>query len=100
MNFLLRARKTKVQKRKNTGFLSNYREKPQKKKKFLSKIKNIEKQLERKHIFTHIQWNMRGFYVEVCEKGGKFTWLSSRQIEEESALPTAFRQFWVEAEHP
>lgn len=63
-------------------------------------IKNIEKQLERKHIFTHIQWNMRGFYVEVCEKGGKFTWLSSRQIEEESALPTAFRQFWVEAEHP
>lgn len=62
--------------------------------------KNIEKQLERKHIFTHIQWNMRGFYVEVSAKGGSFTWLSSRQIEEESALPTAFRQFWLEAAHP
>ena len=62
--------------------------------------KGIEKQLDRKHIFTHIQWNMRGFYVEVSEKGGEFTWLSSRQIEEDSALPTAFRQFWIEVENP
>ena len=34
--------------------------------------------------------------VEVTEKGGPFTWLTARRIEEEAALPTAFRQFWEE----
>jgi hypothetical protein len=27
--------------------------------------KEILRQVERKHIFTHVQWNMRGFYMEV-----------------------------------
>ena len=60
--------------------------------------KNILRQVERKHIFTHIQWNMRGYYLEVADLGGEYQWLSSRQITEEAALPTAFRQFWDEAE--
>ena len=58
--------------------------------------KNITKQAERKHIFTHIQWNMRGLYLEVTQPVGSFTWMTSRQIFREAALPTAFRQFWEE----
>ena len=56
-------------------------------------VRNIEKQVERTHIFTHIRWEMRGIYLEAAEPAGNFTWLTEEQIEQEAALPTAFRQF-------
>lgn len=59
-------------------------------------VKDILLQLERKHIFTHIEWNMLGYYVEVCNKNDAFCWLSAEQVNQENALPTAFRQFWDE----
>ena len=59
-------------------------------------VKDIHRQVEKKHIFTHIQWNMRGIYLDVSEATGNFVWLRPEQIEKESALPTAFRQFWEE----
>jgi A/G-specific adenine glycosylase len=57
------------------------------------KVENIEKTVERKHIFTHIQWNMRGVYLSVKETAGELTWLSTDEIRSSAALPTAFRQF-------
>ena len=54
---------------------------------------------EKKHIFTHIQWNMRGIYLAVTEMPDTFRWFPSTQIEEQSALPTAFRQFWEERDY-
>jgi len=62
------------------------------------KIRNIQKQVERIHIFTHIRWEMRGIYLEVSEPAGDYCWLTGSQIEQEAALPTAFRQFWEETE--
>ena len=62
------------------------------------KVRDIRKVIERKHIFTHIRWQMRGIYLEVAECAGDFVWLTPRQISDEAALPTAFRQFWEEAE--
>ncbi len=56
--------------------------------------KEILRQVEKKHIFTHIQWNMLGTYLRVKEPGGGFTWLTAEEIERSAALPTAFRQFW------
>ena len=56
--------------------------------------REIYRQAERKHIFTHIRWEMRGVYLEVAEPGGEFAWLTAQEIEKEAALPTAFRQFW------
>jgi A/G-specific adenine glycosylase len=61
--------------------------------------REILRQLERKHIFTHIQWNMTGYYLEVAEPEGNFQWLTAEEIEQNSALPTAFRQFWEEKEN-
>ena len=58
----------------------------------------IIKQVERKHIFTHIEWDMCGVYVEVREKTGEFTWLTAEEINRKAALPTAFHQFWEETE--
>ena len=61
--------------------------------------RQILKQIERKHIFTHIRWEMRGIYLEVAEETENFTWLTAEQIHEDTALPTAFRQFWEETDH-
>ena len=58
--------------------------------------REICRQVERKHIFTHIRWEMRGIYMEVAEPVGDFCWLTSQEIQQEAALPTAFRQFWEE----
>lgn len=61
--------------------------------------KEILRKVERKHIFTHIEWEMCGIYVEVAEKNDRYTWFSARQLREEAALPTAFRQFFEEIEN-
>jgi len=57
------------------------------------KPREIIKSVERKHIFTHVEWHMCGYYVEVSEPGGAFAWLSETQLRDAVALPTAFRQF-------
>ena len=62
------------------------------------KTKNIHIQVERKHIFTHIEWDMCGVYLEVHECGGEFSWVDVEQIDASVALPTAFRLFWDENE--
>lgn len=59
----------------------------------------IYKQVERKHIFTHIEWRMCGIYLEVREPVGEFVWFTGQQIETQAALPTAFRQFWEGNDH-
>ncbi len=61
--------------------------------------KHLHLQLERKHIFTHIQWDMRCFYVDVACADENYTWLTVEQVRREAALPTAFRQFWEEIDH-
>ena len=58
--------------------------------------KELYRQIHRKHIFTHIQWQLRGYYIEVAEPVGELRWLSAEEIEKEAALPTAYRQFWEE----
>ena len=61
--------------------------------------KALLRQIERKHIFTHIEWDMRGIYIEVSQEHKRFTWLDPEEINEQAALPTAFRQFWEEIEY-
>ena len=60
------------------------------------RVREVRRVVEKKHIFTHIQWNMTGIYLEISEKHPDFQWFTEEQIETQSALPTAFRQFWEE----
>ena len=57
-------------------------------------VTEVYRQVEKSHIFTHIAWKMRGFYLETAEKSEKFQWFMPEEIEKNAALPTAFRQFW------
>ena len=61
--------------------------------------KQLEKVLSRKHIFTHIIWDMEGVYLEAESEVPGFTWLTAREIDDSAALPTAFRLFWEETDH-
>ena len=61
--------------------------------------REITKIIERKHIFTHIIWKMQGIYLEVAEASGDFHWMTAAEIRETAALPTAFRQFFEEADY-
>ena len=61
--------------------------------------REIYREVEKKHIFTHIQWNMRGVYLEVSKPLDAFRWFTPEEIEKEAALPTAFRQFWEDNIH-
>lgn len=56
--------------------------------------KEIFRQVDRNHIFTHIRWEMRGYYISVADVNTEFSWLTEEEIETKAALPTAFRQFW------
>ena len=57
------------------------------------KPRDIQRQAERKHIFTHIRWEMRGYWVEVDRAIEAYRWLTREELAREAALPTAFRQF-------
>lgn len=58
--------------------------------------KEIFREVSRKHIFTHIQWNMKGIYLEAADTAGEFQWFTEEEINTQAALPTAFRLFWEE----
>ena len=51
------------------------------------------KSVERTHIFTHIAWHMRCYYIVCREKSPEFVWADAARRKEDVALPTAFRMF-------
>ncbi|MDO5713999.1 MAG: A/G-specific adenine glycosylase [Tissierellia bacterium] len=61
-------------------------------------VKSIEKLLETKHIFSHIEWHMVGYFVRIkdipmARENDTFTWASFHELEEEYALPSAFENY-------
>lgn len=56
---------------------------------------------EAKHIFSHIEWHMTGYYVALrnaisgLEKDGEFVWANRREIDSKYSIPNAFSHFLV-----
>ncbi len=49
-----------------------------------------------KHIFTHIQWNMEGYFVKVNnlqKQQQDFVWVTEEEMQKYYALPSAFRHY-------
>lgn len=61
--------------------------------------REVYRQVQRSHIFTHVRWEMQGIYLEVSRCAEGWQWFTPEQIEQQAALPTAFRQFWEEFDH-
>lgn len=49
---------------------------------------------EAKHIFTHVEWHMTGFFA-LCEgENENFFWKSKEEIQTTCAIPSAFRYYY------
>lgn len=53
----------------------------------------LVQEIQRKHIFTHIEWDMTGYLFRCSCAADAFTWVSPKDLQEAFPLPTAFRQF-------
>ncbi len=56
----------------------------------------LQMQLDRVHIFTHVQWNLRCYYITCRAEPEQFVWAGPDKMKNEIALPTAFRMFLQE----
>ncbi len=56
-----------------------------------AKPREIRKIVERKHIFTHITWEMQGVFLECGAMPEDFTWAEPEELAGVYSLPTAFR---------
>ena len=56
--------------------------------------RELEREARRRHVFTHVEWDMRCFVLRcAAAPEGALHWVSREELEREIALPTAFRMF-------
>jgi len=104
--FLLRCgEKLAVRKRPETGLLADLWEFPNVPGKMTAQEaleqasqwgccpRELHKSIGKTHIFTHIQWNMTGYYIDCETEAPDFLWAEPEMLNDEISLPTAFRQF-------
>lgn len=53
----------------------------------------LTKSSRKQHIFTHIQWDMTGYYIHCGAAAPRLEWADAARMAREISLPTAFRQF-------
>ena len=53
----------------------------------------LRKSVERTHVFTHVEWHMRCYYVRVRSCAGDALWVDAARFSHDISLPTAFRMF-------
>lgn len=60
-------------------------------------IKAWEKQLSAKHIFSHVEWEMTGYSLQVTGEGpAEILWADAETLER-CAVPSAFAKYYAEA---
>lgn len=53
----------------------------------------LRRRIVKRHIFTHIEWNMTCYEITCRSSSGGFVWASDSELRDCYSLPTAFRQF-------
>ena len=48
---------------------------------------------ESKHIFTHVEWHMSGYFVDLSRQSGEYMWKRPDEIRAGFAVPTAFKAY-------
>lgn len=56
-------------------------------------VKSIKRAGEVNHIFTHIEWKMKGYWVEVSEPIGEWEWVRRDDLTDVYPIPTAFKYY-------
>ncbi|NDL67125.1 A/G-specific adenine glycosylase [Anaerotalea alkaliphila] len=54
-----------------------------------------------KSVFTHVEWHMHGWKVQVAAEGsGDFSWVALEEVRERYSIPSAFKRYMEELEAP
>lgn len=61
-----------------------------------ARIQSIRPLPDSKHIFTHVEWHMKAFWVELLDPIPLFLWEEALQIQKEYTLPSAFKAYFAE----
>lgn len=104
--FILRhGERVAVQKREEKGLLAGMYQFPNEKgdktkkqieeilKKWNLKAKRIREVGKAVHIFSHIEWHMTGYEIQVEAENEIFEWITKEQLENNFAIPTAFAKW-------
>ncbi len=46
----------------------------------------------KKHIFTHKEWNLKPYLIEVSAKSSEYIWVTTEELNDVFPLPTAFKK--------
>lgn len=55
--------------------------------------RDLQRKAEFKHVFTHVEWEMTGYYFSCDSENTDFQWADEKQMAEEIPLPSAFGYF-------
>ena len=62
----------------------------------------LTRSLKCKHVFSHVEWHMTGYYITCTEQGQTeagteehrpFRWITEEEMEQEVPIPSAFQYF-------
>ena len=56
-------------------------------------VRSIRPTAQARHIFTHVEWHMTGYLLDVEAPAGDFLWKTAGEIIENYPLPTALRVY-------
>jgi A/G-specific adenine glycosylase len=46
-----------------------------------------------KHLFTHVEWRMKGYFIICNKQQSPYTWATDTEIEREYSIPTAYKAY-------
>ena len=58
-------------------------------------VKSIKFVKETKHIFTHIDWYMKSYQIQVKSESKEYIWVTREELINQYALPTAFQKMHI-----
>ncbi len=53
----------------------------------------VENSVTAKHIFTHVEWHMIGYTIDIAAQSPDFVWKTADEIRETCAIPTALKKY-------
>ena len=56
-------------------------------------VTSIKSAGEASHIFTHIEWQMKGYWIEVSEPISEWEWVGRDELTDVYPIPTAFKYY-------
>lgn len=54
---------------------------------------SIEKEIPYTHVFSHVEWRMKAYFIECRKRKENLKWVKRSELDDVYALPTAFKTF-------